>query len=378
MQTFISKRVLAGVRLAFGVTALVATLAACGPKPPIAIGFIGGLSGKFADLGTSARNGALLAVEQVNDAGGINGRKLQLIEVDDRQNNDEALKGMQQLVDKKVVAVVGPSTSSVAMAITPFATANQLVMVSPTGTTSRLTGKDDYFFRVVGEASFYGAQAARYHVEKLGVKSAALILDVANADYTESWGEAYAAEFKRAGGTVVAFERFQSTNNPDHVAIARQLLVHKPESVVTVASSVDAALIAQRVKGLNPKVRMLGSSWASTERLIELGGAAVEGMVFEQYFNRFDAGAKYQAFAKAYQERFKSAPGFSALLGFDSARVVIAALGRTDKHEQVKSAIVDIQSFEGAQDPVLIDRFGDVQRAVYYGQVRNGKFAKLE
>jgi branched-chain amino acid transport system substrate-binding protein len=362
--------------VAVPVLVLLGALVGCSPAPPIAIGYLGGLSGKFADLGTASRNGALLAVEQTNDAGGVAGRKLELVEADDRQNNEAALSALLSLVERKVVAVVGPSTSSIAVAVVPVANDRRLVLVSPTGTTSRLTGKDDYFFRAVGEASFYGAQAARYHVEKLGVRSAALILDMANADYTESWGEAYAAEFKRAGGAVVALERFQSTQSPDHAAIARKLVASKPQAVVTVASSVDAALIAQRVKTINPQVRMVGASWASTERLIELGGAAVEGMLFEQYFDRFDTSPKYLAFAKAYRERFNAEPGYAALLAYDSASMVIAALGRTQKQEEMKSALLAIKTFEGVQDPVVIDAFGDVTRRVHYGLVRDGKFAQ--
>lgn len=360
--------------MAWGV---VWALSACSPGTPIAVGYIGGLSGKFADLGTASRNGALLAIEQTNDAGGVRGRKLHLVEVDDRQNNEAALQAMEELVRQQVVAVIGPSTSSVAMAVTPYANDHQLVLVSPTGTTSKLTGKDDYFFRAVGEASFYGAHAARFYAEKFKVRSAALILDMANADYTESWGDAFAAEFQRVGGKVSVFERFKSTENPNHAEIARKLLASKPDMVVTVASSVDAALIAQRVRGLNPTVRLVGASWASTERLIELGGAAVEGMLFEQYFDRFDTSPKYQAFAQAYRERFKAEPGYAALLAFDSARMVVAALLKTDQRQEIKPALLQIRDFDGVQDPVRIDDFGDVQRRVHYGEVRNGHFAPL-
>lgn len=374
----VQRRAVYGLGIGLAALGVVGALVGCAPKAPIAIGYIGGLSGKFADLGTASRNGALLAIEQTNDAGGVRGRKLQLIEVDDRQSNDAALLAMQDLVRQQVVAVIGPSTSSVAMAVTPFANAQQLVLVSPTGTTSKLTGKDDYFFRAVGEASFYGAHAARFYAEKLKVRNAALILDMANADYTESWSDAFVAEFQRAGGKISAFERFKSTESPNHAEIARKLLAAKPDMVVTVASSVDAALIAQRVRGLHASVRLVGASWASTERLIELGGAAVEGMLFEQYFDRFDPSTKYQAFARAYRERFKSEPGYAALLAFDSARMVVAALEKTDQRQEIKPALLQIRHFGGVQDPVRIDDFGDVQRRVHYGVVRNGKFAALD
>lgn len=357
---------------------LVWALAGCGPKPALKIGFIGGLSGKFSDLGTATRNGALLAIELVNDRGGVRGRPLVLLEHDDMQSNEQALLALQALKEQSVVAIIGPSTSSIAVAIAPVATDKQLLLVAPTASTSRLSGKDDYFLRSIGDSAFYGRAAAHYHVSKQGVRSAALILDMANADYTESWGDAYAQEFQRLGGKVMRVERFTSTQNPDHAALARSLVGSGAESVVTVASSVDSALLAQRVKALKPGMRLAGAGWASTERLIELGGAAVEGMLFEQYFDRFDASPKYQNFLQAYRVRFKADPGFGALLAFDAANMVIAGLQATEQPSQLKASILAIGKFEGAQNPLYADAYGDVVRAVHFGAVRNGVFAKSD
>ena len=112
------------LRFAFAVPCLCllfAGLTACSPKPPIEIGFLGGLSGKFSDLGTATRNGALLAVELVNLSGGVDGRKLHLLELDDKQSVESALQAMEEFQKQGVVAVVGPSTSSIAVAVTPVA-----------------------------------------------------------------------------------------------------------------------------------------------------------------------------------------------------------------------------------------------------------------
>ncbi|MEI8155900.1 MAG: ABC transporter substrate-binding protein [Burkholderiales bacterium] len=351
---------------------------ACAPKSPIAIGFIGGLSGKFSDLGTATRNGALLAIENANDAGGVEGRKLVLFEQDDKQSSETALLAMEEFKKQGVVAVVGPSTSSIAVAVTPVANQNHLLLVAPTATTNKLSGKDDYFMRSVGDAAFYGRAAAQRHYAQQAVRSVALILDMANADYTESWGDPYAAEFKRLGGVVTLVERFNSTANPDHIAIAKKLVASAPQMVVTVASSVDSAMIAQRVRSLKPGMRLAGAGWASTERLIELGGAAVEGMLFEQYFDRFDPSVKFQGFLKAYRNRFKAEPGFGAVLAFDAANMIIGGLGKTDQREGLKAAVLGIRTFEGAQNPITLDAFGDVTRDVYFGVVKNGAFAKLQ
>jgi branched-chain amino acid transport system substrate-binding protein len=341
------------------------------------MGFLGGLSGKFSDLGIATRNGTLLAVEQVNASGGIGGRKISLLELDDKQSTEAALLAMEEFKKQGVVAVIGPSTSSIAVAVTPVADANKLVLVAPTATTNKLSNKDDYFLRSIGDASFYGRAAARWHFQKQGVRSVALILDMANADYTESWGLPYAEEFTSMGGKVTLVERFKSTDNPNHQAIAAKLIASKPEMVLTVASSVDSALIAQRVRGLQPAVRLAGAGWASTERLIELGGSAVEGMLFEQYFDRFDPSPKFQGFMQAYRERFKAEPGFGALLAYDAANMVIAGLKSGDG-KPLKEAILALKRFDGAQNALTLNGFGDADRGVYFGVVKNGAFAKPE
>ncbi len=358
--------------------ALMLSLGACGPKPDIRIGFIGGLSGKFSDLGTSTRNGALLAIEQVNATGGIDGRKLVMVEQDDKQNSEQAVIALTELKKQGVVAVVGPSTSSIATAVVGKANEEKLLLVAPTATTNKLTGKDDYFLRATGDASLYGRLAAQMHFEKRGMRSVALILDMANADYTESWAQPYADEFSRLGGKVLAMQRFKSTDNPDHQAIAKGLLAASPQMVVTVASSVDSALLAQRLKQLQPELALAGAGWASTERLIELGGSSVEGMLFEQYFDRFDTSPKYQRFLESYKARFKSEPGFGAVLAFDAANMVIAGIAKAGEPAALKSTILGIESFEGVQNRVTLDTFGDATRSVYFGIVKDGAFAKLD
>jgi branched-chain amino acid transport system substrate-binding protein len=162
------------------------------------------------------------------------------------------------------------------------------------------------------------------------------------------------------------------------MAIAQSLLRYKPQMVVTVASSVDSALLAQRIKQIQPTTALAGAGWASTERLIELGGSAVEGMLFEQYFDRFDSSAKYQRFLDAYKTRFKADPGFGAVLAFDAASMVIGGLEKSDDPKALKASILAIGTFEGVQNRVSLDAFGDATRSVYFGVVKDGSFAKFD
>jgi branched-chain amino acid transport system substrate-binding protein len=357
---------------------LCSLLAACSPPPPIKLGFLGGLSGKFSDLGIATRNGALLSIEIANAAGGIDGRKLSLVEMDDKQDNVAAFQAMAELDAQGVVGVIGPSTSSMAVAVTPFANEKHLLLIAPTATTNVLSNKDDYFFRSVGDAAHYGIAAAQRHFA-LGIRRAALVQDLANKDYTENWGTPYAQTFTALGGTITTVEHFTSTQKPDYQSLAQQMVKSRPDLIVTVASSSDSALIAQRVKGIAPTIRLAGAGWASTERLIELGGAAVEGMLFEQYFYRFDPSPGFQSFLKAYRERFRAEPGFGAVLAYDATQLMLAGLRQTHgAKEGLKDAVLATGSVDGAQDKVTVDAFGDAVRPVYFGVVKNGAFARYE
>lgn len=377
LLTGLSRLARGALRAGLGVL-LCLQLSACSPPPPIKLGFLGGLSGKFSDLGIATRNGALLAVEGANAAGGIHGRPLSLVEMDDKQNRDSALLAMAEFQRQGVVAVIGPATSSMAVAVTPVANANHLLLVAPTATTTTLSGLDDYFFRATGDTAFYGDAAAGWHFA-IGLRRVALALDMANTDYTENWGKSYAQTLVALGGSVVHIERFTSTQKPDYQAIAHQLTQGAPDLVVTVASSSDSALIAQRVRALAPDLRLAGAGWASTERLIELGGASVEGMLFEQYFDRFDPSPKFQSFLKSYRERFAAEPGFGAVLAYDAAHMVIAGLrSQNGSQPDLKAAVLAIGHFEGAQNAVQLNANGDVSRGVYFGVVKNGAFARYE
>lgn len=135
---------------------------------PLRIGFIGGLAKRVADLGISGRNGVALAVNLRNQSGGINGRKIELIVEDDKQDPEAAKQAIARLLGHKVEAIIGPMTSVIAMAHVPLANEAKMVMVSPTVTTTKLSGLDDYFLRVIASTTEYAHKSADYHFQQQG------------------------------------------------------------------------------------------------------------------------------------------------------------------------------------------------------------------
>ena len=351
-------------------------IAGCGEKEPVRLGFLGGTSGRVADLGISGRNGAQLAVELANLRGGINGRKIELLVRDDEQNPEVARQRFGELGTAGVKAVIGPMTSSVAVAILPLANEKQLLTISPTATANEFGGKDDYFFRVIDATRSYASLAARYQYEVLNQRKVAVIFDRRNQSYSESWVGDFRSTFEQLGGQVVATRSFESGNEAGVGAVVGEALRGKPEGVVLVANSVDAALLTQHLRRRSPGVRLATAEWAATERYIELAGGAAEGAVLPQFFDRSSVDPRYLEFAKKYHERFGEAPGFAGVTAFDAANVLIESMSRHPSLSP-KDAVLAIRKFSGVQTPFEIDSTGDTRRKVFVTEVRDGKFVVI-
>lgn len=359
--------------------AAVALLSACAPPEPVRLGFIGGLSGRVADLGEAGRNGFLLAVEEANAKGGIGGRKIETLVRDDAQSADQARHATGELVAAKVAAIIGPVTSAMAEPVLAVATPAGIPVISPTVTTARLTGIDDLFLRVISDTNEYSALSARHHFQANGVRRVAAVFDVRNRAYTENWLAGFRSAFGGLGGTLTSETPFESGDAGDYRAMIANALREKPDALLIIASAVDTARIAQQLpeRGSGPRLRLIGVEWAATERLIELGGVAVEGLAVTQYFDRNDRSPGYQQFQTTYETRFRSPPGFASIAAYDATRAVIEALSRGGK-APLKQTLIEGGPFSGAQQPVRFDRFGDARRDAFITVVRDGRFVRLD
>ena len=359
------------------LTALFFMLTGCTPPEPIRLGFVGGISGRVADLGIGGRNGALLAVELRNAAGGIKGRQIELLTEDDQQNAEFAQQAVIRLISRKVDAIVGPMTSAMAMATAPLVNRAQVLMVSPTVTTPLLAGQDDYFFRVIAPTTEYAQKSAAYHFTTQGSRRIAAIVDMRNQSYTQPWLKDYQVAFEAAGGVVSDTVPFNSGDDTRFSALTERLLHSQPDGVLIVANSVDTALLAQQIRKSDPKINLYASEWAATERLLELGGKAIEGMVIAQFIDRSSQQPSYLAFHKTYLGRFQQLPGFAGLTGFDAMNVVLDALAARKDGQTLKQAVLARQKFAGAQSVILFDATGDAKRDTFMTTIRDGAFVRL-
>jgi branched-chain amino acid transport system substrate-binding protein len=370
-------RVSKTITILMSVASMVLLLS-CQKPEPVRIGFVGGLSGRVADLGVAARNGAQLAIEQRNAAGGINKRQIELVVRDDEQNPETAKKVTGELISQNIELIIGPLTSSMAIAMMPQINASKSILLSPTVTTKELTGKDDNFLRVISPTVDYAAKSARYQYQKQGIRTVAAIYDGNNASYTESWLNDFRKEFTDLGGRVLLVRRFESAQDKALQPLVKELLSARADGIVIVANSVDSAIICQQVRAASQSQRLAMSEWAATERFIELAGKSAEGVIVSQFLDRNSKAQTYLNFLAAYRERYKQEPGFAGVAGYDAAMVAIEAYAARAKGESLKNVIISKKSYQGLQQQLNIDRYGDADRKTFVTTINLGRYVTQE
>jgi branched-chain amino acid transport system substrate-binding protein len=355
------------------LSALTLTLFGCSDEPYIELGFVAGLSGRVADLGIAGRNGATLAVEEWNQRGGVSGRQIKLVVRDDAQKPEIARHAVQELIDRRVSAIIGHMTSSMTMSTVDMVNTAKIVMMSPTSTTDDLVGMDDYFFRVLAPTRQYAERNAEYLFKELGHRAIAVAYDINNRAYTVNWFKNFQRRFETLGGRIVTEWPFPSSADVHFSELAQKLLTSKPDGVLIITNAMDAALLSQQIRKSDPGIGISTSEWAATEQLIDLGGPAVDGVLITQFFDRFNADPNYLRFRERYKQRFGAEPGFPSVAGYDATNTVLHALDRA-KGRSLRETLLAIKTFPGAQDEVQLDQFGDAQRRSYLTRVVNGQF----
>jgi branched-chain amino acid transport system substrate-binding protein len=357
-------------------------LAACEQQasapPPIRLGVIVDVSGPSASLGRAGRNGMQLAVEEANAAGGIQGRPIELLYRDDGFDPQRARQAAAELIAAPVEAAIGPMTSLIAEQLAPLFTEAGILLMGGTPLSPLLAGRDDQFFRTLSHSNPDARDIANHLGRQQDLQRVNVIIELSNRSYTLPW----LADFKRhlqangaEVGLTVEFSRDQQTDFAD---LARRALADQPAAVVLISSALDTALLATQLRQQQPQLILATPAWAAADTLIEMGGRAVEGMVTAQAFDLNDSSAAFVAFKQRYQARFAQPIDTAALTSYNATRVLLTALQQRLPGEQPKQALLRIRQFQGLQQPIVFDDFGDSDSLLYPMVVRDGRFSNPE
>lgn len=363
---------LRGIGVVGGLVLLLAG-GACKPRAPepIRLGLAINLSGQGGEAGEHIRDGALLAVDEVNAHGGINGRPLELLVEDDLNSKEGIIAADGRLIDAGVVAIIGHSLSANTLIAYPLVMSRKTLLFTPYTATTKLSDQDDLFCRTAVDNKLYGKALASLLTAR-GMTNVAFLIDMANA----SFGEDLLAQTRLHYQGAVTTVRIDSKNGMDWEEARGQLMTGGPQAVVMLTEVAATGIGAQKIRAGGFQGELLATLWAQTPELWQYGGEAVEGMTILTFIEAKNNRVAYQAFASALQKRFNRPATARSVRAYEAIEILAAALRRcsaTPTAEELKRQLIGSR-FETVMGGVAFNPSCDVVRPVYEVRVRGRQF----
>lgn len=371
----------------FPFSALLVLLAAVLPgcKKPgsahgdaIVIGEVAALTGGTATFGQSSHAGTQMAIDEINAAGGVLGRKVVLVTEDDQSKQGEAGAAAKKLISReKVHALLGEVASGRSLEMAPVAQAAGVPMISPASTNPEVTKAGDFIFRVCFIDPFQGTVMAKFALNR-GWKRVAIMTDV-KQDYSVGLSKFFREYFTKNGGTVTD-EPTYSSGDKDFKAQLTSIKATNPEAILVSGYYNEVALIALQARELGITVPLLGGDGWDSPSLLEVGGKALEGCFFSNHFSAEDQSPRIVEFVSRYRERYGSTPDAMAALGYDSAKILckaIEAAGSTDGRA-IRDAIAATKDFDGVTGRITLDEERNANKPAVVLEISGGKYVYRE
>ena len=304
----------------------------------IKIGGVAPLSGNVAVYGVECKNGIDLAVEEINAAGGVAGKKLVFICEDDEGMPDKTVNAFKKLITKdKVSIVIGSLTSGCAKAITTLAQARGVVQIAPAATSPDITDAGNFIFRACFIDPFQGTVGGKFAAENLGAKNAAILYDLQN-DYSVGLAENFKASFTAAGGRIAAEESYAG-GDKDFNAQLTKIKNASPDVVYLPDYYGTVALVAKQLRAQGIQCPIVGADgW---DGLVGTAGDEVLNGYYSNHYAIDSTEDKVREYVAAFRAKYNKNPNAFAALGYDSVYMVkdaIEAAGSTDA-AAVRSAL---------------------------------------
>jgi branched-chain amino acid transport system substrate-binding protein len=353
---------------------------ASGAEEPIKIGEYASITGKEASLGTSSHQGTLLAVEQINGAGGVLGRPLDLITEDTESRDGQSGTSVRKLIARDhVVAVLGEVASSRSLEGAPICQAAKIPMISPASTNPKVTETGDYIFRVCFIDPFQGPVLAKFALNHLKSRRVAIFSSSTSA-YSVGLAKFFRLAFIAGGGQVVAEPKY-AEGDRDFNAQLTAIKAAGADAIFCPGYYNEGALIVRQARELGITVPVFGGDSWEAQALIDLGGDAIEGAYLCSHYSVEDPSPRVRQFVTAYEKRFNGmVPDSNASLGYDSVLVLADAIRRagTTEHRALRDAIASTKDFDAVTGRITINKQRDASKNAVIVQVHNGHFQFVE
>jgi branched-chain amino acid transport system substrate-binding protein len=341
----------------------------------IVLGHYASMTGSEATFGRSTDNGLLMAVDEINKAGGVNGKKVRVITYDNKGDNRETGNAVTRLVTKDGVhAVIGEVASSRSLVGAPVCQENGVPMVSPSSTNAAVTKVGDMIFRVCFIDSFQGYVCAKFAREYEGLKAtkAALLFDQTQA-YAVGLQDDFSKSFVQQGGEIVSKQSYQG-GDQDYSAQLTAIRASQPDVIFLPGYYTDVGNIAIQARKLGIKAPFLGGDGWDSAKLGEIAGDAINGSFYSNHYSQQDPNPRVQGFIKKYKEKHGNIPDGLAALGYDAGRIVCDAIGRAKslKGTDIAAELAKTKDFDGVTGKITIDADRNAVKPAVMLEMKNG------
>lgn len=327
----------------------ISLLAGCGgdkAKPAatsneIKIGANFELTGGVANFGKQTLNGIQMAVKEANAAGGVlGGKKIVLVVADNKSEPAEATNAVTKLITQdKVLAVLGPVTSSNVLATVQVAQDNKVAVLTATGTNEKITvdnGKVRPFaFRGCFIDPFQGRVMANYASKSVNAKTAVIYVD-SSSDYSKGLSQSFEATFTQNGGKIIGKEAFLQKDQ-DFKATLTKIKAMNADVIFIPAYYEEVGKIVKQARELGINIPLLGTDGWDDPKVVEIAGAAaLNNTFFSNHYSSQDKDPNVVKFVEAYKKEYNQEPSALAALGYDAGLMIIDAIKRAGAADSVK------------------------------------------
>ncbi|MEW6686824.1 MAG: ABC transporter substrate-binding protein [Candidatus Edwardsbacteria bacterium] len=349
-----------------------------GEKTEIKIGHVAPLTGDVKTFGESTKNGFLLAIEETEAKGGILGKKIKVFIADDKNDPTEAANAGSKLINQDgVKLIVGSVSSKCSIPLSEIAQAAGVMMISPTSTNPKVTVREngtrkDFIFRACFIDPFQGTVAAKFAIDDLKAKKAAILYDVGN-DYVKGLAEFFKEAFVRGGGEIVAYESY-SKDDVDFSALLTKVKSVNPDVLFLPDYYNKVGLIAKQTRQIGLKATLLGGDGWDSPEMAKIAGDAIENGCFTNHYSPNDPRLEVVEWVRKYQTKYGITPDALATLAYDATNLLLEAIRRagTDNPIKVKEAMSLIKDFKTVSGNISFDAQGNPVKSAVILKYKGG------
>jgi branched-chain amino acid transport system substrate-binding protein len=341
----------------------------------ILIGSYSPNTGATATFGVFQMRGTEMAIEEINNAGGINGKKIKHINYDNKSDGDETLAVVNRLISQdKVVAILGEATSGRSKIGAQVAQQNKVPMLTSSATNPDVTKVGNFIFRACFIDPFQGTVMAKFMTENLKLKKAAILRDIKN-DYSVGLSDIFAEKLKAAGGEIVTDISYQE-GDIDFKSQLTAIKAKNPEAIFVPGYYNEVALIAKQAKELGMTQPLLGGDGWSSPKLYEIAKEAINGHYFSNHYTTESADPKTQNFVKSFKAKYNEDADVMAALAYDAVYLLAEAIknAKVITSEAIREELSKIKDFHGVTGKMSMNENRDAVKSAVVVQVQGNAY----